>query len=112
MSGVASRGGLVVRVGDEARLLDGRLVRRVIREPVITKVPGAEPPLSGASFIDDEVVAVFALGSERGPAVLCDVDGERVLLTGLAVVRAATDEDSALPPLDAVALLSGASAPR
>lgn len=112
MTAPESAGGLVVRVGGDERVIEGRVVRKVLRDPVITAVPGAVPPLVGASFVDDEVVVVLGVGSEKGPAVLCDVDGERVLLTGLSVLRASTEQDHALPPFDAASLLAVALAPR
>lgn len=102
---MALRGGLVYRTRtalEEARwFLPDDVVVRVTMLAASTTVPGTRAPAAGIALADGEVVTVLAIGDrEDGPpvdedgwpmpgaaqAVLCDVGGERVALTGGTVV--------------------------
>ena len=84
---MASRAvGLLVRRGDELCFVPGTIAEKVVRRPVVTRVPAVH---LGITLVDGRVVAVVEVGEpvERGGnLVLCALEGETVALSGLDVV--------------------------
>ena len=99
-------GGLVVQSADAEYFVDVAVALHAIATPVVTRVPGTEDPIVGATFVDDEILAVVRAGSAvGGTCLVCNVDGERVVVQGLEVLRIARDDDHLLPKLDVRALV-------
>ena len=111
----AERGGVLVRVRDgegEGALgfVPAEIARRLTELSSFTEVPGARPPVTGIALVDGAVVTVMQIGSApaEGPgrrsctpsyepgedwsvpgadrAILCDLGGVEVALTGATVV--------------------------
>ena len=105
---MALRGGLLYRTtgrvgeGDDAlRFVPDDVVVRVTMLVALTPVAGMRGPAAGIALADGEVVTVLRLGEGHAEppcdedgwptpgadqAVLCDLGGERVALTGGTVV--------------------------
>jgi hypothetical protein len=109
------RGGVLVRVregegGGALGFVPAEIARRLIELSSFTEVPGARPPVTGIALVDGAVVTVMQIGSalakgstrashapsyEPGEdwgvpgadrAILCDLGGVEVALTGATVV--------------------------
>lgn len=117
-----ARGGVVYGLdadGEELVFLPVDVVREVTSLTHETRVPGALPPVTGVALAKGEVVTVLRLGAAEGApaarwrpgedwpvpggdrALLCEVRGERLAVTGGRVVATGlfdvVDEDDPRP---------------
>jgi hypothetical protein len=114
---MALRGGLLYRTAGRPGAADERLgwvpgdvVVRVTTLSAVTPVPGVRAPAAGIALAEGEVVTVLRVGDGGAPAtvdedgwptpgadraVLCDLGGERVALTGGTVVATGSFEEDA-----------------
>jgi chemotaxis signal transduction protein len=95
------RGGVLLRVSDDGArslvLVPADIVRSVVVLPSITPVEGLRAPAAGIALANGEVVTVLCLDeaglrpssrNERTSALLCDVGGRPVAITGRAIEAA------------------------
>jgi hypothetical protein len=118
------RGGVLLRLdegegGDAFGFVPAEVARRLTALTALTVVPGARPPVAGIALADGAVVTVLRIGQREAPggkqayapgddwlvpgadrALLCDLGGFDVALTGATVV--ATGVFDAAPVRDGV----------
>lgn len=140
---MGERGGVLLRVGRDGGaalgFIPAEVARRLTAVASLTPVPGARPPALGIALADGAVVTVLRVGQagpERRPAyapgddwlvpgadcaVLCQVGGFDVALTGAVVVATGVFDEAAghegvlwrgevVPVLDVRALYAQAEA--
>jgi hypothetical protein len=79
---MSERAGLLVRAGGELGFVPATTARAVVRLPPIS--PVASTPL-GMALVNGRVVPVVALGSPTSFLVVCELDDEQVVFSGLDV---------------------------
>ena len=79
----AREAGIILMARGSRHFLPSAITQRIIHTLPITRVPGDGTPLS---TWDGRVVTAVPLG-EDAHAVLCEVDGETIALSGVAVER-------------------------
>ena len=78
----ANAAGVVVGLDGELYFLPAGVAERIVPRPVVTRVPGTA---IGMALIAGRVVPVIDLSPRREELLLCEVDGEPLALSGLAV---------------------------
>jgi hypothetical protein len=79
------RGGVLLRLNGALHFVPATVAIAVTPSPQITRVPGAPEALLGAALHDGEVVPVVAIGTARGPMLVCSYLGEKIGLFGAQV---------------------------
>ena len=77
--------GVLVRYRDALRFVPAEVALRIVRRPVISRVPGTE---LGITLVAGRVTSVVDVGERGDELLVCDVAGEPVALAGLSVVDA------------------------
>lgn len=86
------RAGVIVRIAeDEPRFVPAELARRILSAPRITWLPGFP---ASVLVSDGRVVDAVKVASFGSAAVVCEVDGAPVALTGVEADRAGWFEAS------------------
>jgi hypothetical protein len=80
------RGGLLLRVDGALVFIPASIALRISAHPEIVRVPGAPSELLGMAVNEGEVLPVVAIGSDRGPMVVCMHAAELVGLVGGTVI--------------------------
>ena len=80
------RGGLLLRVDGALVFIPASIALRISAHPEIVRVPGAPSELLGMAVNEGEILPVVAIGSDRGPMVVCIHASELVGLIGGAVI--------------------------
>ena len=80
------RGGLLLRVDGALVFIPASVALRISVPPEVVRVPGAPAELLGMAVNEGEILPVVAIGSERGPMVVCMHASELVGLVGGAVI--------------------------
>ena len=98
MTPLLERGGVIVSCGGARRFVSADTVKKVVAPGPITPVAGLPPPALGIALADGRVVTVLladaplqlVTGTHRPPgaALLCDIDGDFVLVVVDAVLDA------------------------
>jgi hypothetical protein len=116
MSAIAMKGGVLLEVRDadgkaQLRFLPAEIAVRVAALGAVRRVPGLRLPALGIALADGEVVTVFEIGSSAAAAptyrpgedwsvpgcdraVLCNVGGQRLALTGGSIVATGVFESA------------------
>jgi hypothetical protein len=84
---VTQRAGILLRAGTSLHFVPASVALRVATAPRVTAVPGAPRDLLGIALQGGVVVAVIAIGPDRGEMLVCQHAGELVGLVGARVVR-------------------------
>ena len=82
---MSERAGLLVRAGEDLGFVSAEIARKVV--PLPQSSPVANTPLAMA-LVSGQVLPVVAIGSPTGVLLVCEIDGELVGFSGLAVERA------------------------
>jgi hypothetical protein len=83
----AARGGLVIHSRLGVRFVPAEIAASVTWLAGVVPVPGLVPPAVGIAVADDRVATVISIGEEPGTeAIVCEVDGGWVALTGARVL--------------------------
>jgi hypothetical protein len=80
------RGGLLLRVDGALVFIPASIALRISAHPEIVRVPGAPSELLGMAVNEGEILPVVAIGSDRGPMVVCIHASELVGLVGGVVI--------------------------
>ena len=83
MTGSHTTSGLIVKRGRHLRFVPMQVAQRVVSRPVVSAVPGTA---IGMALIAGRVIPVIEVGPTRDQLLLCNVAGQDVGLSGLAVV--------------------------
>jgi hypothetical protein len=82
----AKRGGVLLRVGETLYFVPATVALTLAPAPQVARVPGAPSGLLGIALQDGDVLPVMAIGTERGPMLVCSYLGEKIGLVGGVVV--------------------------
>ena len=74
--------GVVVGLDNELYFVPAGVAEGIVQRPVVTRVPGTA---IGMALIGGRIVPVIDLSPRREELLVCDVDGEPLALSGLAV---------------------------
>jgi chemotaxis signal transduction protein len=83
----AKRGGVLLRIDGDLRLVSAAVAVRVAPPPRVTAVPGGPRELLGIAVHDGAIIPVVSIGAVRGQMVVCHHAGELVGLVGGEVVE-------------------------
>ncbi|MEO6420249.1 MAG: hypothetical protein ABIP39_12610, partial [Polyangiaceae bacterium] len=86
--GEHKRGGLLLRVDGVLIFIPASTALRIAAHPDVVRVPGAPSELLGMAVNEGEILPVVAIGTERGPMVICMHASELVGLVGGTVIGA------------------------
>ncbi len=86
--GEQKRGGLLLRVEGALIFIPATTALRIAAHPEVVRVPGAPSELLGMAVNEGEILPVVAIGTERGPMVICVHASELVGLVGGSVIGA------------------------
>lgn len=84
--GEIKRGGLLLRVDGALIFIPASTALRISAHPEVVRVPGAPSELLGMAVNEGEILPVVAIGSDRGPMVVCMHAAELVGLVGGVVI--------------------------
>ena len=111
-----SRAGAVVVVGPEGRaFVRAELAQQIVAQPTVSRVPNTGVAMA---LVGGRVVSVLTLGEPTRALLVCEIDGETVGFSGLAIEQVGLfeiDEQGArvsgelLPELSIRELLEGAA---
>jgi hypothetical protein len=77
-------GGLLVRRRGERAFVGSELLRQIVPEPRISRVPGTALAMA---LVGGRVVGVLELGASTGSLLVCEIEGQVVACAGLQLER-------------------------
>ena len=75
------RSGIVVERDNRRYFVPAEIAKKLISEPTVTPVPGAD---FGMALVSGQVVPVVGLGKSSGALLICEVEGEVLAVAGVA----------------------------